>query len=143
MLSSSTLPHKFWAEALSTAVYLKNCSYTKAVFDMTPMKLGVVVSPMSNILEYMGVCHTHAHIPKEEQLKLDSKAKQCILLGYGSTTKGYRLYDIKRERVCYSRDVVFDEMKLEIQKEQNKPETENNYFGIDLSSKQTDDLKML
>ena len=31
MLSSSRLPHKFWAEALSTAVYLKNRSYTKAV----------------------------------------------------------------------------------------------------------------
>ena len=36
MLSSSRLPRKFWAEALSTAVYLKNRSYTKAVLDMTP-----------------------------------------------------------------------------------------------------------
>ena len=36
MLSSSKLPHKFWAEALSTAVYLKNRSYTKAVIKMTP-----------------------------------------------------------------------------------------------------------
>ena len=36
MLSSSRLPRKFWAVPLSTAVYLKNRSYTKAVLDMTP-----------------------------------------------------------------------------------------------------------
>ena len=140
MLSSSRLPHKFWAEALSTAVYLKNRSYTKAVLDMTPHEAWSGSKPNVKHLRVFG-CMAYSHIPKDERSKLDSKAKQCILLGYGSTTKGYRLYDIKREQVFHSRDVVFDEMKLGIQKEQIEPVAENNYFGIDLSSNQTDDLE--
>ena len=31
-------------------------------------------------------------LPKDERNKLDSKSRKCILLGYGTTTKGYRLY---------------------------------------------------
>ena len=36
MLADAHLPHKFWAEALSTAVYLCNRSSTKAVSGKTP-----------------------------------------------------------------------------------------------------------
>jgi len=32
-----------------------------------------------------------------------------VLLGYGATQKGYRLYDLERLKVIHSRDVVFDE----------------------------------
>jgi len=38
MLSHAKLPHKFWPEALSTAVYLQNLSLTKAVKGMTPFE---------------------------------------------------------------------------------------------------------
>ena len=36
MLADSKLPHRFWAEALSTMVYLRNCSPTKVVGGVTP-----------------------------------------------------------------------------------------------------------
>ena len=36
MISDAKLPQKFWAKALSTAVYLRNRSPTKAVTGMTP-----------------------------------------------------------------------------------------------------------
>ena len=36
MLIDSHLPHSFWAEAISTAAYLRNRSPTKAVAKMTP-----------------------------------------------------------------------------------------------------------
>ena len=32
-------------------------------------------------------------------------------MGYGTTTKGYRLYDPLKKRVVYSRDVIFNEQK--------------------------------
>ena len=38
MLSGANLPHKFWAEAVSTAVYIRNRSPTKAVDGMTPFE---------------------------------------------------------------------------------------------------------
>ena len=40
MLIHAQLPHKFWAEALSTAVYFRNRSPTKAVEDKTPYVRG-------------------------------------------------------------------------------------------------------
>ena len=36
MLIDTNLPYQFWAEAMSTAVYLKNRSPTKAIDGITP-----------------------------------------------------------------------------------------------------------
>ena len=38
MLADSKLPHRFWAEALSTAAYLRNRSPTKALEGITPFE---------------------------------------------------------------------------------------------------------
>ena len=121
MLGYSKLPHKFWAEALSTAVYLRNRSPTKAVEAMTPFEAWVGEKPNVGHLRTFG-CVAYAHVAKDERKKLDSKARKCIFLGYGTETKGYRLYDPKREKVFFSRDVVFNEKKRGIEKEKNMEE---------------------
>ena len=59
----------------------------------------------------------YAHLPKNEQHKLDPKARKCLLLGYGIQTKGHRLYDLARMRVVLSRDVIFNELEVRAQKE--------------------------
>ena len=51
-------------------------------------------------------------MPKAERSKLDSKTRKCILLGYGTNQKGYRLYDLGRMKVIHSRDVVFNEISM-------------------------------
>ena len=63
-------------------------------------------------------CLVYAHIEKDERSKLVSKARKCILLGYGTVTKGYRLYDVNREHILYSLSVVFEESKMGIGKEE-------------------------
>ena len=93
MLADAHLPHKFWAEALSTAVYLRNRSPTKAVSHKTPYEAWMAKKPSFSHLWVFG-CKPYAHVPKDERGKLDHKAKPCILVGYGTETKGYRLYDI-------------------------------------------------
>ena len=45
-------------------------------------------------------------MPKLERHKLDPKAWKCIMLGYGTTQKGYPLV---RMKVIHSSDVIFDE----------------------------------
>ena len=116
MLSDAKLPHKFWAEALATAVYLRNRSPTKPVTGMTPFEAWTGKKPNVKHLRIFG-CTAYAHIPKDERQKLDSKSRKCILLGYGTETKGYRLYDEKCGKVLYSRDVLFNESSCGIQKE--------------------------
>ena len=108
MLSDANLPHTFWAEALSTAVYLRNRSPTKAVSGKTPYEAWMGKKPSVSHLRVFG-CRAFAHVPKDERGKLDQKAKSCILVGYGEETKGYRLYDANKKKVILSRDVIFNE----------------------------------
>lgn len=111
MLTSSQLPKKFWAETLSTAVYVKNRSPVAALSDMTPYEAFTGKKPSVKHFRVFG-CACYAHIPKEERKKLDFKAKLCIFLGYCSTVKGYRLYNVNTGKVLLSRDVVFDELRV-------------------------------
>ena len=106
MLIDSQLPQKFWAEALSTACYLKNRSPARALDGMTPYEALTGRKPDVSKLRIFG-CICYAHVPKDERQKLDSKSKECVFLGYGTEVKGYRLYDLSKRRVFYSRDVVF------------------------------------
>ena len=129
MLGYSKLPPKFWAEALSTAVYLRNRSPTKAVEGMTPFEAWVGEKPNVGHLRTFG-CVAYAHVAKDERKKLDAKARKCVFLGYGTETRGYRLYDPKRAKVFFSRDVVFIEKKHGIEKEPNRDE-ENRYVQIE------------
>jgi len=117
MLADSKLPHRFWAEALSTCAYLRNCSPTKSLSRITPYEAWYGAKPNVNSLRIFG-CSAYAHVPKAERNKLDPKARKCVLLGYGTAQKGYRLYDLTRMKVIHSRDVVFDEESMPgIQKE--------------------------
>lgn len=110
MLSDSGLPKVFWAETFATATYLHNRSPTKPLGGVTPFEAWTGIKPTVGHLRRFG-CVTYAHIPKDERSKLDVKSRRCILLGYGTNVKGYRLYDQTRKRVLYSRDVKFDESK--------------------------------
>ena len=65
MLLDSKLPQKFWGEALSTAVYLRNRSLTKAVGEMTPYEAWTQEKPEVGHLRVFG-CEAYAHVPKEE-----------------------------------------------------------------------------
>lgn len=111
MLAGSSLPQNFWAETLSTAVYLRNRSPTKAVKGMTPFEAFHGRKPDVGHLRAFG-CVCYAHIAKDERKKLDAVARRCVLVGYGSEVKGYRLYDPDRKKVFFSRDVRFNESEV-------------------------------
>ena len=91
MLSESKLPKRFWAEALSTAAYLRNRSPTNAVIGMTPYEAWTGDKPSVKHLRVFG-CVCYAHVPKDERKKLDPKARECIFLGYSTEVKGYYYY---------------------------------------------------
>ena len=52
-------------------------------------------------------CHAFTYIPKDENFKLDGKARQCIFLGYSIEKLGYSLSDPKSKKVIRNRDIVF------------------------------------
>ena len=111
MLDGARLPQRFWAETLSTTVYLRNRCSTKAVEKATPFEAWFGEKPRVDHLRVFGST-AYAHVAKDERGKLDSKAKRCIFLGYGTETKGYRLYYQTKKCVFLSRDVVFKENEV-------------------------------
>ena len=56
-------------------------------------------------------CTVYVHVPKDERGKLDPKTRKCLLLGYGSVQKGYRVFDPVTRKVSFSRNVTFDEQE--------------------------------
>lgn len=119
MLADSGLAKKFWAEAMATAVFLRNRSPTKTLQDVTPAEAWSGRKPDVSLLKVFG-CRAYAHVPRSERGKLDPKTRNCWMMGYGDSTKGYRLYDRSRERVFFSRNVSFDERREDVQEEQDE-----------------------
>ena len=117
MLHDADLPRKFWAEALSTAAYVKNRSPSSVLQgNKTPYEVFNKRKPNVNYFRSFG-CEAYAHIPKDDRKKLDQKSLKCIFLGYGKFVKGYRLFDVEKEKIIFSRDVVFNESSFSLQKE--------------------------
>ena len=65
MLADAKLPYSFWAEAVSTAVYLRNRTPTKALKDMTLFDAWTKEKPKIENLHVFG-CDAYVHIQKDE-----------------------------------------------------------------------------
>ena len=93
------------------ANYLINISPTRANFRITFDEK--FIGTRSNIyyLKVFG-CLAYVHDPKESRKKLNSQTKHCLFLDYNDESKAYRLYDPCKHKVVLSRDVVFDETKV-------------------------------
>lgn len=110
MLQEASLDKKYWAEAVNTAVYLKNRSPTIAVKGCTPEEKWTNKKVCVSQLRIFG-CIAYAHI--QIRNKLEPKAKPYIFVGYCENTKGYRLIDPSDPKVCIkARDVTFLEDKF-------------------------------
>ena len=132
MLSDTKLPKRLWAEALSTAVYLRNRSPTVAVQGKTPFEAWTKEKPdVGHLKAFSFLCY--AHFIKDERQKFDAKARKCIMLAYGTKTKAYRLYDIEQERVIFNHDVVFNETRTGFEKESVNKDSDIEYVQLECS----------
>ncbi|KAK9686453.1 hypothetical protein QE152_g37178 [Popillia japonica] len=98
MLIDSNLPKEYWAEAMATAVYLKNRSPTKNVKKITPEECWTGKKTK---------CKTMVHILKQKRLKLPPKSEKLVFVGYCDNTKRYRLIYAVTKTITISRDVHF------------------------------------
>ena len=108
MLQGKNMSNGFWAEAVNTAVYLKNRSPTKKLNLQTPFEVIYGYKPEVKHLRIFG-CKAFAHIPKDDRRKLDAKSFECIFVGYHNDHKAYKLFHPSSHKLIASRDVVFHE----------------------------------
>jgi hypothetical protein len=92
MLNEKNLPNYFWAEAITTVVYIVNRTPTTIIHGMTPEEKFTSKKPYVSHLIVFG-CIAYVHVPDEKRSKLDPKAKKCIFIGYSLDQKGYRCFN--------------------------------------------------
>jgi hypothetical protein len=81
---------------------------TRALEDKTPYEGWSGVKPaVDHIWIFSSICYYHVAKPKRS--KLDNKAQKGVLVGYGITTKGYKILCLQTKKVILSRDVKVDE----------------------------------
>src|SRR6478752_4271786 len=131
MLQDSSLPKRYWGEALLYATYTRNHCPTAAVSEKVPIELWNGAKPFISHLQPFGsICF--ARIGKNEKIsKLDSKSRKYIFLGVESDTEGYRLLLFGSDRVFISRDV-------KIVSRRDTHLGENNLFLDDATSENYD-----
>ena len=93
---------------MNTAVYLLNRCPTSSLEKKTPFEVFSGRKPGVKHLKVFGsVCY--ALIPSQLRHKLQETSNKCIFVGYGNCEKGYRLFNLKTQKINISRDVVFNE----------------------------------
>jgi hypothetical protein len=104
MLESS-IPPRFWVEALSMAVYLINHLPSTLHLD-SPYSCLFGVPPDYNSLHVFG-CVCFIHLPPIERHKLVAQSVQCAFLGYSNSYKGFVCYDADANKLHISCNVIF------------------------------------
>lgn len=107
LLFDAGLDKIFWAEAINTAVYLRNRSIV-AGLKKTPFEIWSRKQPDVSNLRIFG-SEVMMLIPTEKRRKFDKKSKKMILIGFCENVKGYRLYDPITKIIVTSRDVIINE----------------------------------
>ncbi|KAI5311863.1 hypothetical protein L3X38_041036 [Prunus dulcis] len=84
-------------------------------------------SPSVRLLEQKAPtgCSAYALIPSDERSKLKPKSLECIFIGFESGVKGYKLWDLVNQKKILSRDVVFDEKTMPMNKVKNSEAKED------------------
>lgn len=117
MIFNAGLSKAYWAEAVTTAAYVRNRVVTSST-GVTPYERWYGKKPDVSSLKVFG-CMAHALVPDNERRKWDRKTQCLRFVGYGGTfgTKGYRLFDERHRKLVVRRDVTFDETDFGQKKE--------------------------
>ena len=108
MLHFHSLPLTLWAEAINTAVYLLNRTINTQVGMVTPYELWFHRKP--SITHYC-TFGTVAYIFTDKALrtKFQPKGHMVIFVGYSTTSKGWRFWNLVTNLVSEDSDMIFDE----------------------------------
>jgi len=107
MLQDAKLPDNLWAEAVTTANYIRNRSPVSGQ-SKTPRELFFGDKPEVSNMKTFGA-KAYVHIPKAQRQKLDPVSIKGIMVGYAADSKAYRILLDNTKKIVVSRDVTFDE----------------------------------
>ncbi|OUC43997.1 integrase core domain protein [Trichinella nativa] len=106
MLLESKLSLKFWAEAISTACYIRNRCPSRSLNGEIPLTLW---NGRKLTLNYFRTFGERAYVLDKSpgKGKFSTRSKECIFIGYSTESKAYRLWCPAERKVFKSRDMKF------------------------------------
>ncbi|GJW39538.1 retrovirus-related pol polyprotein from transposon TNT 1-94 [Tanacetum coccineum] len=110
MLLASKLPLFFWAEAIATACYTQNRSIIITTHEKIAYHIINDRKPSIKHLHIFG-CTCYLTRDGENLDKMKEKGDPCILVGYSTQSKGYRVYYKRTRLIVESIHLRFDEIK--------------------------------
>jgi hypothetical protein len=104
------IPQALWAEACSTAIYIKNyLPYSTFKLKKSPYKLICIDKASINHL-YPFEAKYYMHGPEEKKLgisKLSPRRIKYYIVGDTKSSKILRLYNLHKRRIFIFRDIIF------------------------------------
>jgi transposase InsO family protein len=120
MIMDSKLIDIFWTQAVHTIVHIQNRVMLRNNTDKTPYELWK--GRPANV-KHFRVFGSKCYIKREDGRmgKFDSRVDKGILVGYSSTRKAYKCYNLRLNKVVESINVTIDETgRPKSKKEENK-----------------------
>lgn len=103
----SHVPSRFWGDCVQTAAYLINRLPTAVLNGKSPYELLFGHTPRLDHLKVFGCLCFASVLPRGN--KFEARARKAVLLGFSTTQKGYKLYDLDNKSFFVSGDVTFQE----------------------------------
>jgi hypothetical protein len=126
MLMDSKLKDIFWTQAVHIAVHIQNRVMLRNNIDKTPYELW---KGRSTNVKHFGVFGSKCYIKREDGKmgKFDSRVDKGVIVGYSSTRKAYKCYNLRLNKVVESINVTIDETDRQVLKEEENESMEQLY----------------
>jgi hypothetical protein len=126
MLMDSKLTDVFWTHAVHTTVHIQNRVMLRNNSDKTPYELW---KGRPTNVKHFRVFRSKCYIKREDGRmgKFDSRVDKGVLVGYSSTRKAYKCYNLRLNKVVESINVTVDETSGRKLKEEEKESVEQVY----------------
>jgi hypothetical protein len=118
MLSEYNVSHSFWTEVINMACYYRNRLYCHPMMEKTPYAL---LNGRKPNIAYFRVFGCKCYILKKgtRLSKFEKKCDEGFLLGYSSTSKAYRVWNLASGTLEDVHDVEFDETNGSQEEDEN------------------------
>jgi hypothetical protein len=120
MIMDSKLTDIFWTQAVHTTIHIQNRVMLRNNTDKTPCELW---KGRPTNVKHFRVFGSKCYIKREDGRmgKFESRVDKGILVGYSSTRKAYKCYNLRLNKVVESINVTIDETgRPDSKEEENK-----------------------
>jgi hypothetical protein len=120
MLMDSKLTDIFWTREVHTIVHIQNRVMLRNNTDKTPYELW---KGRPTNVKHFRVFGSKCYIKREDDRmgKFDSRVDKGVLVGYSSTRKAYKCYNMRLNKVVQSMNITIDETgRPESKEEENE-----------------------